>query len=197
MDKKEFLKAISNNLKGFDKSEITEILAYYEEIIADKMENGLTEEDAIASLGNIDDITNEIKVNLVLKRSDKKISNSLKSFIIILGICSSPILLPLGIAFAVLFLSLFIVLFALIFVFGFTGICVILAVFIHSFSTLSTGGDIASIFIQLGLGLMSSAFLIGLTIELYKAMKLLLNKINRFFLKTIKKKTKKGEEVNA
>lgn len=197
MDKREFLKAISHNLKGFDKSEINGILAYYEEIIAYKMESGLTEEEAVASLGDINDITNEIKVNLVSKRDDKKISNSLKSFIIILGICSSPILLPLGVAFAVLFLCLFIVSFMIIIVFGLTGISIVIAVFLNSIRTLSTGGDIATIFIQLGLGFISSAFLIGLTMELYKAMKILLNKTNQLFIKTIKKKAKKGDENRA
>lgn len=196
MNKKDFLKKIENNLKSFEKSEINEIINYYEEIIADKMENGFTEEEAVDSLGDVDSITNEIKVNIVMKRSNKKNTNSLKNFIIILGICSTPILIPLGIAFAVLFFVLFITLFSLIISFGLSGIGVIISVFVQSISTLVSGGEISVIFIQLGLGLLSGAILILLTLELVRLTKILLNKTNKLFLKIIKKKSKKGEEIN-
>lgn len=196
MKKNDFLNQIKSNLKGFEQTEVNEIIAYYEEIIADKMENGFTEIEAINSLGDVDAITNEIKVNIVMKRSEKKSTNTLKNFLIILGICSTPILLPLGITFSVLFFVLFVVLFSLIVSFGASGISVIIAVFVDSIVTIIDGGEIYSIFIKLGLGLISGAILIFFTLELFKLAKILLNKTNKIFLKIIKKKSKKGDELN-
>ncbi len=196
MNKIEFFKQIKENLKLFDQQEVNEIITYYEEIIADKVENGFTEEEAINSLGNVDSIINELKVNIVMKRSEKKSTNSLKNFTIILGICSTPILLPLGITFAVLFFSIFIILFSLIFSFGVTGCTVIIAVLFESIRGLIDGGELSVMLIQLGLGLFSSSFLIIITLELLKVTKILLNKTNKSFLRVIKKISKKGEDKN-
>lgn len=196
MNKIEFFKQIKENLKLFDQQEVNEIITYYEEIIADKVENGFTEEEAINSLGNVDSIINELKVNIVMKRSEKKSTNSLKNFTIILGICSTPILLPLGITFAVLFFSIFVILFSLIFSFGVTGFTVIIAVLFESIRGLIDGGELSVMLIQLGLGLFSSSFLIIITLELLKVTKILLNKTNKSFLRVIKKISKKGEDKN-
>ena len=196
MNKIDFFKQIKESLKLFDQQEVNEIITYYEEIIADKVENGFTEEEAINSLGNVDSIINELKVNIVMKRSEKKSTNSLKNFTIILGICSTPILLPLGITFAVLFFSIFVILFSLIFSFGVTGFAVIIAVLFESIRGLIDGGELSVMLIQLGLGLFSSSFLIIITLELLKVTKILLNKTNKSFLRVIKKISKKGEDKN-
>ena len=42
------------------------------------MEAGLNDEEAINSLGSIETIVNEIKINIVSKRSDEKKTNTLK-----------------------------------------------------------------------------------------------------------------------
>ncbi len=196
MNKKDFFKQIKDNLEGFEKSEISEIIIYYEEIIADKIENGLTEEEAVKSLGDVKSITNEIKFNIVMKRSEKKSTNSLKNFLIILGICSTPILLPLGITFAVLYFVLYLVLFSLILAFGLSGICAIIAVLAQGIISFISGGEISVILIQLGLGLSIGAFLILLALWVFSFTKILLNNTNKLFLKTIKKKSKKGDDIN-
>jgi uncharacterized membrane protein len=85
MNKQEFLKEIKSKLNHFQSSELDEITNYYNEIIEDKMEAGLNEEEAINSLGSIETIVNEIKINIVSKRSDEKKTNTLKNFLIILG----------------------------------------------------------------------------------------------------------------
>lgn len=191
MNKVEFLNQIENNLKEFKEEETKEIINYYDEIIADKIEAGLSETEAVRSLGNVSDITNEIKVNIVMNRSDKKSTNALKNFLIILGIASTPILLPLGIVFAILFITLFIVLFALVFSFGASGIAVIIAIITQSVVTVITTGEIGAFFIQLGLGLAAGSILLLLTIELFKLTKFLLNKTNKLFSKVIKKRLRK------
>ncbi len=61
MNKYEFLAAIREGLDGMEKSDIDRTLDYYREIIDDKMDNGLSEEEAIASLGSVKKIIADIR----------------------------------------------------------------------------------------------------------------------------------------
>ncbi|MBR6644249.1 MAG: DUF1700 domain-containing protein [Clostridia bacterium] len=60
MDKKEFLKALDVALQPIDKNEREQTLAYYEEIINDRCDSGMSEEEAVYSLGSIEEITRPI-----------------------------------------------------------------------------------------------------------------------------------------
>lgn len=60
MDKREFLKALELALQPIDKEEREQTLAYYEEIIDDRCEGGMTEAEAVYSLGSIEEITRPI-----------------------------------------------------------------------------------------------------------------------------------------
>lgn len=50
MNRSEYLAALGANLSALTESEIEKALAYYDEIIADRVEDGLTEEEAVAGL---------------------------------------------------------------------------------------------------------------------------------------------------
>ena len=56
MDKKQFLDALKNALKGLPDEEKAQTLAYYSEMIDDRCDSGMSEEDAVLSLGSVDDI---------------------------------------------------------------------------------------------------------------------------------------------
>ena len=60
MNKKQFLEALGASLKDVKKEEREETLAYYEEIIADRCDGGMSEEEAVSSLGSIDDIVRHV-----------------------------------------------------------------------------------------------------------------------------------------
>ena len=60
MTKKEFLELLQKSLKGLSQADIDERLNFYGEIIDDKVEDGLTEEQAVAELGDIDKIALQI-----------------------------------------------------------------------------------------------------------------------------------------
>ncbi len=60
MDKKEFLKALDVALQPIDKNEREQTLAYYEEIINDRCDSGMSEEEAVYSLGSIEEITRSV-----------------------------------------------------------------------------------------------------------------------------------------
>ena len=61
MTKKEFLALLKNALYGLPEEDIRESLVFYNEMIADRMEEGLTEEVAVADIGSISEIAAQIK----------------------------------------------------------------------------------------------------------------------------------------
>ena len=67
MLKNEFLQLLSQKLSNLPTGEEEKTVDYYRELIEDMVEDGMTEENAVASLGNINDITdgviNEFKEN--------------------------------------------------------------------------------------------------------------------------------------
>ena len=61
MNKKEFLSQLKRKLSGLKKQDINESLNFYREIIDDKVEDGASVDDAISSLGSLDEIVLQIK----------------------------------------------------------------------------------------------------------------------------------------
>jgi len=53
MNKEGFLKRIKGDLRKFNQLEVEKALDYYEELINDKVDSGLSEEEAINSLGDL------------------------------------------------------------------------------------------------------------------------------------------------
>ncbi len=58
MSKREFIASLRERLQSLPAYEVEKTIAYYEELIADYVEIGMTEEEAVARLGNINDIVN-------------------------------------------------------------------------------------------------------------------------------------------
>ena len=56
MTKKVFLTELKKKLGKLPKSEVKKRLSFYSEIIDDKIEEGFSEEDAVADVGGIDEI---------------------------------------------------------------------------------------------------------------------------------------------
>ena len=67
MRKNEFINAIRGSLRGYPHNEVENSIEFYSEIIDDRVENGMTEEEAVASLGDLDMIIKNIKVDMPLK----------------------------------------------------------------------------------------------------------------------------------
>ena len=117
MNKQEFLSKLKTALSGLPQDDINERLAFYSEMIDDRMEDGVNESDAVASIGHIDDI---VLITLddtsITKLVKEKITpkRTLKSWEIILIILGFPLWLPLLIAAGLIVLSLYIVVWALI-----------------------------------------------------------------------------------
>ena len=110
MSKQEFLVQLRKGLSGLPQEDIEERLTFYSEMIDDRMEEGITEEDAVSRIGSVDTIISQIKADIPLaklvreKMTPKK---HVKTWEIVLLVVGSPIWLSLLLAAFAVMLSLY------------------------------------------------------------------------------------------
>lgn len=117
MTKINFLLSLHNKLSGLPQDDIEERLNFYSEMIEDRMEEGLLEEQAVAAIGSVDEIAAQILEEIPLAKVVKhkiKPKRQLKLWEIILLALGSPIWLSLGIAAVAVILSGYVSLWAVI-----------------------------------------------------------------------------------
>ncbi len=117
MNKTQFLDELKRRLTGLPQSDLDERLEFYSEMIDDRMEDGLTEEEAVAEIGSVDEVVAQIMADIPLSKLVKekvKQRRGLKAWEIILLVLGSPVWLPLGIAAFAVCLSLYVVLWAVL-----------------------------------------------------------------------------------
>ena len=95
MTKKEFLVALRKKLRAVPLSEVRERLGFYSEIIDDKMEEGLTEAEAVADVGNVEEIAKQILSDANCDEAAKNIKKTASPWQIALLIIGSPIWLSI------------------------------------------------------------------------------------------------------
>ena len=61
MDKKSFLEDLRKKLSFLPKDELEKTLAYYSEMISDRIDAGMTEEEAVKAVGSIDEIADSVR----------------------------------------------------------------------------------------------------------------------------------------
>lgn len=107
MNKQEFLDKLEKGLCGLPQNDIKERLIFYNEMIDDRMEEGLTEEEAVSGIGTVDEVVSQIVTETSLSKLVKekvKPKRALRVWEIILLALGSPIWLSLLFAvFAVIF----------------------------------------------------------------------------------------------
>lgn len=111
MSKQEFLIQLKNGLSGLPKSDIEEQLDFYSEMIDDRIEEGLSEEDAVSEIGNIDEIIQVVLADIPLSKLVKekiKPKRKLRVWEILLIALGFPVWFPLLLAIFVIVLSLYI-----------------------------------------------------------------------------------------
>ena len=114
----EFFSVIEKRLRGVLQDDLKKSMDYYGEMIADRMEDGLNEEEAVAALGSVDDIVYDIAdgasiVSIV--KSKVKPKKTLKAWQTVLIILGSPIWLSLIVAVLAVFLCAYVVLWSAVF----------------------------------------------------------------------------------
>ena len=158
MTKQEFIKELEEKLKGLPKKESADRVTFYSEMIDDKIEDGLTEQEAVTEIGEIDDIVkqliNEIPLGKIAKESLTK-KRSLHTWEIILLILGFPVWLPLLISAVAVVLSLYVSIWAVV--------ISLWAVF-ASLAAFGLAGIFAGIVITFTSGLTPGVFLLSLSL---------------------------------
>ena len=117
MNKQQFLAQLREGLAGIPQEEAEERLTFYSEMIDDRTEEGLSEEEAICEIGDVDKIISQIVAEVPLSKIVKeKITKKKKISVweIVLLVLGSPIWLSLLISLFAVILSLYISLWAVI-----------------------------------------------------------------------------------
>ena len=117
MNKSEFLGELEKSLSELPEKDRSRSLDYYGEMIDDRTEEGLSEEEAVQALGSMEDITAQILMDTPLPslvRAKVKKRRALKAWETVLLVLGSPVWLPLLIAAVAVALSLYAVLWVLV-----------------------------------------------------------------------------------
>ena len=117
MFKQEFLNTLKEKLSGLPQADIEERLTFYGEMIDDRMEEGLSEEQAVEAIGPVDEVVSEIVAETPLTRIVKekiKPKRKIRAWEIVLLVLGFPLWFPLLITALVLILVFYIVLWTLV-----------------------------------------------------------------------------------
>ena len=115
MTKVEFLAALRKALYGLPQEDVEERVAFYAEMIDDSVEEGVSEEEAVAAIGSVEEIAAQIVADTPLTRLvGVKIHRRLSAFEIVLLVLGSPIWLALLISAFAVALSLYVVLWSVV-----------------------------------------------------------------------------------
>lgn len=154
MNKQEFLTQLRKGLSGLPQEDIEERLTFYSEMIDDRIEEGLSEYEAVSAIGTVDAIITQILADTPLTKLVKekvKPKRTLKAWEIVLLILGSPIWLSLLIAAFIVILAAYIVVWSVV---------ITLWSIEASFAACSLGGIVsAAIFAFQGNGLTGFAML--------------------------------------
>ncbi len=98
MRKDEFLRELRRNLAGLPKDEIDNRVDFYAEMIEDRIDEGLEEEEAVAQIGSVDDIVDDIAKDthfVKLIKEKVKPKREVKTWEIVLLVLGFPLWFPL------------------------------------------------------------------------------------------------------
>ena len=98
MNKREFLDKLREGLCGLPREDVEERVTFYGEMIDDRMEEGMSEDEAVADVGAVEDIVAQIVSEYPLSRLVKarvKPKRTLEGWEILLLILGSPVWLSL------------------------------------------------------------------------------------------------------
>ena len=117
MNKQEFLAQLRQGLAGLPPEDVEERLTFYGEMIDDRVEDGIPEEDAVRGIGTVDEIVSQIIADFPLgKLVRQKITpkRKFKAWEIVLLVLGSPLWLSLLAAAVAVIAALYAVLWCVI-----------------------------------------------------------------------------------
>ncbi len=195
MNKQEYLESIRSRISAMPADDINRFMDYYSEMIDDRVEDGLSEEEAVADMGSPDAAVEQILEDMPLTKLVKekiKPKHELKAWEVVLIVLGSPVWIPLLITAAVLLLTLWIVAFALLISFyavvlsfvaaGIGGLICIIPLFIAN-SPYTAVLMLGAALIGIGIAILFVVSVKPVTVGIFKVCKASVNGIKRMFVK--------------
>lgn len=195
MNKQEYLEAIRSRISAMPADDVNRFMDYYSEMIDDRVEDGLSEEDAVADMGSPDAAVEQILEDMPLTKLVKekiKPKHELKAWEVVLIVLGSPVWIPLLITALVLLLTLWIVAFALLISFyavvlsfvaaGIGGLICAIPLFIAN-SPYTAVLMLGAALIGIGIAILFVVSVKPVTVGIFKVCKASVNGIKRMFVK--------------
>lgn len=110
MNKSEFLAALREKLSGLPEEDFNKSIEYYTEMIDDRVEDGMSETEAVEDLGNMEEMISQILSEVSLPKLVKekvKPKHKLQAWEIVLLILGAPLWIPLLVAVVLTALSIY------------------------------------------------------------------------------------------
>ncbi len=195
MNKQEYLEAIRSRISAMPADDVNRFMDYYSEMIDDRVEDGLSEEEAVADMGSpeaaVEQILEEMPLTKLVKEKIKP-KHELKAWEVILIVLGSPVWIPLLITALVLLLTLWIVAFALLISFyavvlsfvaaGIGGLICAIPLFIAN-SPYTAVLMLGAALIGIGIAILFVVSVKPVTVGIFKVCKASVNGIKRMFVK--------------
>ena len=192
MNKQEYLESIRSRISAMPADDVNRFMDYYSEMIDDRVEDGLSEEEAVADMGSPDAAVEQILEDMPLTKLVKekiKPKHELKAWEVVLIVLGSPVWIPLLITAAVLLLTLWIVAFALlisfyavVLSFAVAGIGGLIPLFIAN-SPYTAVLMLGAALIGVGIAILFVVSVKPVTVGIFKVCKASVNGIKRMFVK--------------
>lgn len=183
MTKQEFLSELERALGKLPHTEVEQALAFYDEAISDRMEDGLSEAEAVAGLGSIEEIAAQIAAETPpIPRAIARANTGSRTLNIVLLAALSPIWVPVALALAAAALAVYVAIWAVIAALWTVDAVLVLMPFagLASLAALAGGGmPLPGVFV-LGLSLVSSGFGLVAFFAVFWASKLLFQATRSF-----------------
>ena len=117
MTKLDFIVALNDRLSGLPAAEIEDRISFYAEMIDDYIEDGLSEEEAVADIGSVDEIADQIISDIpFVKIAKEKIKGTrkIRALEIVLLAVGSPVWISIGAALLAVAISIYAVIWSLV-----------------------------------------------------------------------------------
>ena len=183
MTKQEFLSELERALGKLPHAEVEQALAFYDEAISDRMEDGLSEAEALAGLGPVNEIAAQIAAESPpIPRAIARANTGSRTLNIVLLAVFSPIWIPVVLALAAAALAVYVAIWAVIAALWAVDAVLVLmplAGLAALASTLGGGMPLPGVFV-FGLSLVSSGFGLVASFAVFWASKLLFRATRSF-----------------
>lgn len=123
MNKEQFLLALYDELNGLPIDDVEKTINYYREMIDERIEDGMSEEEAVAAMGDVKDIAEQILAEIpitTLVREKVTGGRKLPAWEIVLLVLGAPLWFSLAVAAFSILLSVYIVIWSLVLALGAT-----------------------------------------------------------------------------